>query len=125
MTEPVQDSIAPDSGILQPVLRNRWLLDTNLPEELNQLLKVQAVRCSINLVKRTFHLEVEQPVGFANRMFYIMELLTKGATGISIQVAQNEPYDMLAIAATLVDHKYEQDYTDNSEVALHILDFEF
>jgi len=116
-----------ESEILQPVLKNRWFLDTNLPDELNYLLKSQALRFSINLVKRTFHLEIEQPVKYANKMFYIMELLTKGSTGISVQTGQfnGEPYDMVAITATLVDHKYEQDYAGPSDVAKHILDFEF
>lgn len=127
MAETVQNENG-DSGILQPVLKHRWFLDTTLPDELNQLLRSQAVKCSINIVKRTFHLEIEQPISYGNKMFYIMELLAKGRTGISIQTAsgghEEQAYDMVGISARLVDHKYEQDYAD-AEVAMHVLDFEF
>ena len=112
--------------ILQPVLLHQWALDTTLPDDLNQLLRVQTLRCSINLVKKTFRLEVEQPVMKGNTMFHIIELLTRGSTGITIQaVTADGAYDMVGVSAVLVNHSYEQDYAGPSDVAKHILDFEF
>lgn len=109
--------------ILQPVLRQQWFIETSLSDEYNNLIRSQSVRCSLNMVKRTFHLEVEQPKKLAERMFRAILLLTKASTTFGLQCSDGE--SMVEIIARLVDHKYELDYSGPSEVTLHILDFEF
>lgn len=114
--------------LLQPVLLHRWKIDTTLSEDYNQLLVTQAVRCSIDVVNRVFKLEVEQPKGLAARMFGVIELLSKGATGITLQADSgydSDAEDMVHITAEMTDHKYELDYAARSDVSLHKMEFKF
>ena len=50
------------SGILYPVIQHQWKIRSSLPEDIDKLITAQAIKCSINIVKETFYLEIEQPV---------------------------------------------------------------
>ena len=74
-----------EDGILFPVLSYKWFIDTSLPEEYNDIVRKQAVRLEVNIVKRMLTIEVEQPLPYASKMFGAIEILSKGTHRITVQ----------------------------------------
>ena len=121
-----RDSMTNNGGILMPLLNHKWAIDTTLPDELNSLLREQTVKCVINIVRRELILEVHQPATYANRMFHIIQLLSKGKTNMAVQCIDNGEFvDMVGIEATLVNHECEFNYSLSSDVVTHNLTFNF
>jgi len=123
-TSPVVDQYTIADAIMMPAFAYRWVINTALPEELNKLIQKNIIRCSFNLVARTFDIDVAHPLSSEDKMFRTIRLFTKGPFNMNVSMCDgggNEE-SFISFMATLDYHDFSLDY-GSSEQAIHNLQF--
>ena len=118
--------------ITQPVIGHKWVIRSNLPDELGREVKLNALRCSLNLAKHTFYLEVEQPRD-SLLLFEAITMMSEASEHPLVAVSTDfyiEHTDIeanvastLTFRASLCDHEYKLDYS-KAWAAQHNLSFD-
>ena len=112
------------TGILQPQLQNRWKLQF----ELDEVVGIQAIECSIDYVNKFLHFTVEQPVENGesmHRLFYNLATQDEQCkmSVITMDGEGNET-TKITVNGNLLSHFFGLDYASSAS-ARHRVSFSF
>lgn len=115
------------SGILHPTMKNKFRFMIGEGDRYN-LLTMQTIRVTFDMVERTIEAWIEQPVGEAQRMLNLIGELAHRHHGKSFSLDLLDGADgvtgQLSGFIEMTAHKLEFDYA-KSEVATHHIHFSY